>query len=319
VVAGTYSQGLISFPHIIGKSPAMRKLYDLVGCLADVPTTVLITGESGTGKELVAEALHHGGVRRNGPLVKVNCAALSETLLESELFGHVRGAFTGADKDRAGRFQMADGGTIFLDEIGDISAGVQARLLRILESMELERVGDSTPMKIDVRIIAATNKDMPEQIQNGSFRKDLYYRLKVVDIPILPLRERKEDIPLLVEHFIGKLNAKLNKTIQGVSSDVMKIFNGYGWPGNVRELEHAVEHAFIHCRLPIVTVCDLPHDIREFIKTKTTLLSYRGCDERQAILRTLEATRWNKTRAAELLGMSRRTFYRKIKEHNIFR
>jgi two-component system response regulator HydG len=187
------------------------------------------------------------------------------------------------------------------------------------KSGDAKGVGGSAPIGVDVRIVTATNKNIPEQIRKGAFREDLYYRLKVVEIPMPPLRERKDDIPLLTEHFIGKLNAKLGRSIQGVSSDVMKIFREYSWPGNVRELEHAVEHAFIQCRLPIVTVCDLPHDIKEFIKTKTTILSYKGCDERQAILRMLEATRWNKTRAAALLGMSRRTFYRKIKEHNIFR
>lgn len=318
-VAGKVRQGRSGFPGIIGESPAVRKIYDLMESLTEVQTTVLITGGSGTGKELVAEALHYGGARARGPLVKVNCAALPDALLESELFGHVKGAFTDAVHDRVGRFQKADGGTIFLDEIGDISAGMQTRLLRVLESMEFERVGDSTPVKVNVRIIAATNKNIPERVRKGTFREDLYYRLKVIEISMPPLRDRKEDIPLLIEHFTGKLNAKLNRTIEGVSSDVMKILKEYSWPGNIRELEHAIEHAFIHCSLPIVTVKDLPHEIREFIKTKTPLLHYENCEERQAILRALEVTYWNRTRAAALLGMSRRTFYRKIKEHNIYR
>jgi len=224
--------------YFLGKCEAIRKAKTLIKDLAEIKTTVLVTGESGTGKELVLEALHHNGDRRNKPLVKVNCAALSENLLESELFGHVKGAFTGAFKDKIGRFQRADGGTLFLDEIGDISPRMQLRLLRALESMEFERVGDSTPIKVDVRIVAATNQILPNKVADGQFRQDLYYRLKVVEIHLPPLRERKDDIPLLANHFLVQFNTKFNKNIKGLSSDTWKAFLHYSWPGNVRELEN---------------------------------------------------------------------------------
>ena len=236
------------FHTIVGKSEPMQRVYTLIEQLADFQTTVLVRGESGTGKELVADALHYQGARSDGPLVKVNCAALPESLLESELFGHVKGAFTGAVKDKMGRFQRADSGTIFLDEIGDIPLQVQIRLLRVLQEMEFERVGDSMPVKVDVRVIAATNKDLYEKVKKGEFREDLYYRLKVVEILLPPLRERVEDIPLLVRHIIGRFNRKFDKQIRDVSPDVLEIFMNYPWPGNVRELEHALEYAFIICR-----------------------------------------------------------------------
>lgn len=257
------------FHAIIGKSEEMQKLYSLMEDLCGVETTVLITGESGTGKELVAEALHYGGVRSNKPLIKVNCSALSENLLESELFGHVKGAFTGAIQDKVGRFQRADGGTILLDEIGDISPSIQLRLLRVLAEKEFERVGDSTPVKIDVRIVAATNQDLREKIRRGEYREDLYYRLRVVELTSPPLRKRREDLPLLVDHFLDKFNQQFNKKIVAVSADVMKLFMDYPWPGNVRELEHCLEHAFVLCRQSIIGVNDLPPEFKHIAETGT--------------------------------------------------
>ena len=228
--------------NIVGRSQSIGKVSAMIRDLADVQTTVLITGGSGTGKELVVDALHYSGDRRDGPLVKVNCAALSENLLESELFGHVAGAFTGAIKDKIGRFQRADGGTIFLDEIGEISQRMQLRLLRVIENMEFERVGDATPIKVDVRLVAATNRDLEKQVKIGVYREDLYYRLKVAQIHVPSLQERRDDIPLLVEHFRRTFNRKFNREIKGISSEVEHMFLNYPWPGNVRELENLLEH-----------------------------------------------------------------------------
>ncbi|HEY4481820.1 MAG TPA: sigma 54-interacting transcriptional regulator [Candidatus Brocadiaceae bacterium] len=305
------------FHNIIGKSEKMQAIYSLIDNLVDVETTVLITGETGTGKELIAEALHYKGRRCHKPLVKVNCSALSENLLESELFGHVKGAFSGAVQDRIGRFQRANGGTIFLDEIGDISPRTQLQLLRVVQEKEFERVGDSTPIKVDVRIVAATNQRLHEKVRRGDFREDLYYRLKVVEVIMPPLRERKEDIPLLLNHFLNKFNKKLNKEIVAVSADVQKILMDYFWPGNVRELEHTLEHAFIICRQNIITIDCLPLALKDFIGTKISVSGDLGTDESHVILHALEKTSWNKARAASLLGMSRRTIYRKIKEFKI--
>ncbi|MFV9690133.1 MAG: sigma-54 dependent transcriptional regulator [Desulfobacteria bacterium] len=305
------------FHGIIGKSDKIQKVYSLIEDLCGVETTVLITGESGTGKELVAEALHHGGVRSNKPLVKVNCSALSENLLESELFGHVKGAFTGAVQDRIGRFRRAGGGTIFLDEIGDISFSTQLRLLRVLSEKEFERVGDSTSVKVDVRIVAATNQDLREKVRQGEYREDLYYRLRVVEVTLPPLRERREDLSLLVDHFLKKFNQQFNKNIAAVSSDVMKLFMDYPWPGNVRELEHSLEHAFVLCRQSIIGVNDLPPEFKEIAKTKASLSEDEKEDATQALLQALEKTDWNKAKAARLLGISRQTLYRKIELYNI--
>jgi transcriptional regulator with PAS, ATPase and Fis domain len=280
-------------------------------------TTVLITGESGTGKGLVAEALHRAGERSNKPLVKVNCSALPESLLESELFGHVKGAFTGAIRDNVGRFNRADGGTIFLDEVGDISPIIQLKLLRVLEEREFERVGSSTPTKVDVRLIAATNRNLMERVSLGEMREDLYYRLKVVEIRLPPLRDRREDVPLLVEHFRNRFNAKFKKKIEAISSDVSKAFLKYPWPGNVRELEHTMEHAFVLCSQNIITFDHLPP---EFMSAQG--IERRSPDETQAVdshtvLEALDKTAWNKAKAARLLGIDRVTLYRKIKRYNL--
>ncbi|MCP5007683.1 MAG: sigma-54-dependent Fis family transcriptional regulator, partial [Planctomycetes bacterium] len=224
------------FHEIIGKSQSMQKIYSFIDVLANTNTTVLLTGESGTGKGLVAEALHCHAKDSKRPFVVVNCSSLSDNLLESELFGHVKGAFTGAVSNRVGRFQMADGGTIFLDEVGTISSTMQLRLLRVIQDMEFERVGESTPVKVNVRVVAATNQDLLKNVKSRKFREDLYHRLKVVELKVPPLRKRREDIPLLVSHFIEVFNKQLNKSIKSVSSDVHKIFMEYKWPGNVREL-----------------------------------------------------------------------------------
>ena len=305
------------FHHIVGQNIEMQKIYSLIEDLADVQTTVLITGESGTGKELVAEAIHYKGNRSDKPLVKVNCSALSENLLESELFGHVRGAFTGADRDKMGRFQKADGGTIFLDEIGDISPRMQLRLLRILQERIFERVGDSTSIKVDVRVIAATNQDLSEKVRRGEFREDLYYRLKVVEMALPPLRDRKDDILVLVNYFIKTFNKKFNKKIVAISEDVQKIFMEYSWPGNIRELEHTLEHAFVITRQNTISIDQLPQSFNNISIKKQT--SYPDQNEigHQAILDALKKTDANKAKAARLLGISRQTIYRKIKEFGI--
>lgn len=305
------------FHNIVGKGVKMQSIYSLIEDLADVQTTVLILGESGTGKELVAEALHYGGGRSHKPLVKVNCSALSENLLESELFGHVKGSFTGALQDRVGRFQKADGGTIFLDEIGDISPRIQLQLLRVLQEREVERVGDSNPIKVDVRVVAATNQNLRGKVRRGEFREDLYYRLKVVEINLPPLRDRREDIPLLVNHFLKKFNKKLNKEIVAVSADVQKVFMNFSWPGNVRELEHTMEHAFIICHQSVIAVEHLPLVFKDLLGTKPPCFKDLKAEESLSIQRVLEQTSWNKARAARLLGVSRRTLYRKIKDYKI--
>ena len=302
-----------NFEHIIGQSVAMQQVYTLIENLAEVDTTVLITGESGTGKELVAEALHCRSPRRNGPLVKVNCAALPENLLESELFGHLRGSFTGAIKDKAGRFQLAHHGTIFLDEIGDISPALQVRLLRVLQNKEIERVGSGQPIPVDVRIVAATNQQLLEKVRQGTFREDLYYRLRVVEIPLPPLRDRREDIALLVKHFIALFNERFGRRISGVSDDSLAVLAAYGWPGNVRELQHAIEHAFVVCHETELAVAHLPRELRDAPVPTAQILE----GEAARILAALEKAAGNKARAARFLGISRRTIYRKIEEYGI--
>ncbi len=305
------------FHNIIGSDWKMQEIYSLIESLADVQTTVLITGESGTGKELVAEALHYRGVRSDKPLVKVNCAALSENLLESELFGHVKGAFTGAIMDKVGRFQKADGGTIFLDEIGDISQRMQLRLLRVLQEMEFERVGDSSPVRVDVRVIAATNRDLTEKVSAGEFREDLYYRLKVVEMRLPAIRDRLEDIPLLTDHFLRKFNKKFNKQITGISTDVQRIFMDYQWPGNVRELEHALEHAFILCRQNIITIDHLPGNLKSVAQPGIGRPDPGKRDETEEILLALKKAGGNKAKAARLLGIDRKTLYRKMEKYSL--
>lgn len=305
------------FHGIIGASAQMLRLYNLIEILANYSTTVLINGESGTGKELVAAALHGSGSRSKKPFVKVNCSALSEHLLESELFGHVRGAFTGAVADKIGRFQKADGGTLFLDEIGDISPSIQMRLLRVLQESEFERVGESSSIKVDVRIVAATNQSLAEKVTQGSFRQDLYYRLNVVRIDLPPLRERYDDLELLVSHFIAQFNSKFSKAVKSVSDDVMMLFRSYNWPGNVRELQHAIEHACILSKASIITVADLPQDLLDSATLPVTPVQRPATSQPEpvaklSIAEALAASNGNKARAAKLLGISRMTLYRQM-------
>ncbi|EIM62575.1 sigma-54 dependent transcriptional regulator [Desulfobacter postgatei] len=305
------------FHRIIGKSHRMQKIYALLENLSDTDSTVLITGKTGTGKELIADAIHHNSTRKGKPFVKVNCSALSENLLESELFGHVKGAFTGAVKNREGRFQMADQGTLFLDEIGDVSPLIQLKLLRVIQEKEIERVGDSTPMKIDVRVIAATNCNLKEKIKTGAFREDLYYRIKVVDIPVPSLSERREDIPLLINHFLGIFNTRFKKQINGLSNEVVTAFMNYPWPGNIRELEHTMEHGFVLCQGQTMLFDHLPVEIKEYSGTQKPVCSGKKSVNKDDILNALEKAYWNKSQAARLLGIGRRTIYRKIKEYKI--
>jgi len=304
--------------NMVGDCGSMRKVYDLVNSLASVDTTVLITGESGTGKELIAEALHFLSDRKEYPLVKFNCAALPETLLESELFGHAKGAFTGAHKDKIGRFQKADGGTIFLDEIGDISLATQVRLLRVLQDKTFDQVGGTTPFQVDVRIVTATNTNLQEKVKQGSFREDLYFRLNVMNVNLPPLRERHGDIPLLVQHFINRFNQQFKKRVRGVTNDVLSIFESYSWPGNVRELEHAMEHAFVLCQGELITTEHLAQELVNMARnSQAPPAELAPEEERAAIIVALQQAGGNKTAAAKLLGMSRRTIYRKLEEHNI--
>jgi transcriptional regulator with PAS, ATPase and Fis domain len=305
------------FHNILGKNRKMQEVYSLIGDLSNVDATVLITGESGTGKELVAEALHYGGKRNKNPLIKVNCSALPEGLIESELFGHVKGAFTGAIQDKTGRFQKANGGTIFLDEIGDISPGTQVRLLRVLQEKEIERVGESTVIKVDVRVITATNQDLKKNIDLGRLREDLYYRLNVVELELPPLRDRSDDIPLFVKHFLGKFNKKNNKNIKEVSDNVMQIFLHYPWPGNIRELENVIEHAVITTHQSVITVDDLPERVKENYETDARFSEKKKYNECEAIIKALEKCRWNQSKAARLLGIHRKTLYNKIKKYTI--
>jgi PAS domain S-box-containing protein len=304
------------FQNIIGKSKKVQNIFKLVEALSDLGTTVLITGESGTGKELVANALHYSGKRAGKPFVKVNCAALAENLLESELFGHARGAFTGAIKDKQGRFELAKDGTILLDEIGDIPPRIQAKLLRVLEAKTYERVGDAAPKKTEARVIASTNRNLREKVKSGEFREDLYYRLNVVEIELPPMRERLEDIPLLVDHFCSMFENTFKKLINGLSDEVMRIFINYPWPGNVRELEHAIEHAFVLCNDRVI----LPEHLPPYMlgpAPKTGAGDNRSGDEMALILDILTQTDWNIAKAARMLSMSRPTLYRKMREHGI--
>lgn len=309
-----------SLHNIIGKSHKMQVIYRLLDELGNTDASVLITGETGTGKELVAKALHYGGPRAARALVTVNCSALAENLLESELFGHVKGAFTGAQKDRIGRFQAAHGGTIFLDEVGDISPKLQLKLLRFLQEKSFERVGDSATFQADVRVIAATNRNLKRMVDKGEFREDLYYRLKVVEIDMPPLRERREDIPLLVNHCMNLFNKSYRKSLEGISQEALKIFMTYPWPGNVRELQHAIEHAFVLCNGPTITLEYLPPEIRDYPSAEILASPDQptiSTRQPQEILQALIKTGWNKAKAARLLGISRPTLYHLINFHNL--
>ncbi|GJQ58338.1 MAG: sigma-54-dependent Fis family transcriptional regulator [Candidatus Scalindua sp. AMX11] len=309
------------FGNIIGKSEKMGKVYALINSISDTEANLLIQGETGTGKELVAKAVHYNSMRKDKPFVKVDCASLTETLLESELFGHEKGAFTGATKDRVGRFRMADKGTIFLDEVSNIPFQTQAKLLRILQDFEFEAVGSDKTLKVDVRIIAASNCDLELCIQKGTFRNDLYYRLKVVTLNLPPLRERLDDISLLSEHFIVKYCKKNNRDIKGMSRSALQKLMCYHWPGNVRELENLIENAVVLCDSDIIQMDDfqLPNE-RNLSSVDTKGKSFHemiDVSERRIINDVLNKVNWDKDKAAELLKISRASLYNKIKKHNI--
>ncbi len=308
---------------LVGNSKCMRDVYDRIRPAGESDVTVLIEGETGTGKELVAEAIHSLSARSEKPLVKVNCSALSENLLESELFGHVKGAFTGAVKDKVGRIEMAEGGTLFLDEIGDVSPLIQLKMLRVLQEHEYERVGESTPRKADVRFLAATHRNLKQRVQEGKFREDFYYRIRVFSIPVPPLRERREDIPLLCETFIQKMNRATGKQISRLSHEVNHSLMDYCWPGNVRELENAIEHAFVTCAADTIELDDLPFEIRSAsqraieCRERGTVVpppKPTGPLVRETLIRALEACAWNQSATARRLGIDRTTVWRKMKE-----
>jgi two-component system response regulator AtoC len=302
------------FENIIAKSSKMQRLIELIKVVGKSNATVLITGESGTGKELVARAIHSQSHRRNKPFVAVSCAALPESLLESELFGHEKGSFTGAYAQKKGKFEFANGGTIFLDEVGEMSANIQVHLLRVLEEKEFTRVGGNEPIRVDLRVISATNKDLRKAIEKQEFREDLYYRLNVVNVELPPLRERKEDIPLLAEHFLNKFAMENKKEISGFSPEAMELVLGYDWPGNVRELENAIERAVILAKSSIITIADLPQENLSLAYSTTPRKNLKAV-EKGHIWNILRETGENYSEAARILGISRMTLYNKAKEY----
>ena len=299
---------------IIGNSPEMQQIFDTIRQVAASRATVLIQGESGTGKELVAKAIHRLSPRKNGSFVPVHCAALSATLLESELFGHEKGAFTGAAERRKGRFELADGGSLFLDEIGEIDASVQVKILRALEERRFERVGGQDPVDVDTRLIAATNRDLKAMVAEGTFREDLYYRLYVVVIHLPPLRERTSDIPLLLKHYLDLFNKENGRSIEGISPEALDLLVAYDWPGNVRELRNVMEQMVVMSRSRSIGVRDLPVQIRELAGSTGSAGGSGSLEalEKKAVLNALREADGNRTHAAEILGISRRTLHRKI-------
>jgi len=308
--------------HLTGKSPQMVTVYDRIRQLASARTTILVTGETGTGKELVAKAIHHLSPRRNEPFVALNCSALAEGVVESELFGHERGAFTGASAARRGRFEIADGGTVFLDEVSEISPNIQVKLLRVIQEREVERVGGSAPIAVDVRLVCATNRDLRELVQDGRFREDLFYRLNVASIRLPPLRERKSDIPLLVDEFIQDFNRENRKKVRGITRGAMELLMQYEWPGNVRELRNLIEGVVVFGRdgQPL-DVGDLPNHIRSQAHATRNLNLRVGMTmkeiEQRAIEETLKATGYDKQRTAQILEIGLRSLYRKVKQYEI--
>lgn len=311
---------------IIGKSRAMKELSDLIAMVAPSEATVLINGESGTGKELVARNIHYNSQRKDKPLVIVNCAALTETLLESELFGHEKGAFTGADTKREGKFMQANKGTIFLDEIGETSLAMQAKLLRVIQEREIQRVGSDKHLNVDVRIVTATNRDLEVDVREKKFREDLYYRLNVVTIQIPPLRNRNDDVPLLARHFLTKYTEKNRKNIHKISEVAMKLLEGYDWPGNVRELENTIERAVILAQSEIITEKELPLNMVRILESdqgtpdeKLHFKPFKPLEEveKETILLALEKAGGNKSETARILKINRRTLYSKLKNYGI--
>src|SRR5687767_466051 len=320
-------QDIYDFDRIVGASGALQSVLGIVKKVAKSNSTVLIRGETGTGKELIAGAIHHNSLRSSRNFVKVNCAALQENLLESELFGHEKGAFTGADRQRIGRFEQADGGTLFLDEIGDMSASTQAKILRVLQEHEFERLGGTRTIRVDVRLIAATNRDLSTMVAAGHFREDLYYRLNVVSVETPPLRERKEDILPLAMHFIRRFGSELKKRLDGLDNDAQKLLVRYNWPGNIRELENAIERAALLAEASMITAMDLrlgdfapagtsSKDSQSVVKIPPTGIALEDI-ERQAITEALKMANWVQKDAAELLQISPRVMNYKIKTLNI--
>jgi DNA-binding NtrC family response regulator len=319
-------QSMIVSHGLVARSPAMLKIVHLVESLSQSTATVLITGESGTGKEVIARTLHVNSLRSAGPFVAVNCGALSADLLESELFGHVKGAFTGAVRDRVGRLELARGGTIFLDEIGDVPLHLQVKLLRVLQERQFERVGESAPRKMDARIIAATNQDLLEMIRAGRFREDLYYRLRVVPIHLPPLRERPEDIALIAQHLLAHIGGRAGRALR-LSPDTLSVLETCPWPGNVRELENALEYSVALCTGQTIQIEDLPPELRgaaplspprDAAAHPAALPVESSADpESERIVKALAAHRWNRNRAAQALGLSRSTLWRRMRDLGI--
>ncbi len=308
------------FSSIIGKSAPMRKVLDIVEQVAGTKASVLITGESGVGKELIADAIHNLSMRKEKKMVEVHCAALAESLLESELFGHEKGSFTGAIARKRGRFEVSDGGTIFLDEIGEISPQVQVKLLRVLQEKKFERVGGEETIEVDIRILSATNKNLKEETEKGNFREDLFYRLNVVNIHVPPLRERKEDIELLAAAFIKEFSEENGKEIQGIDQKARLALYNYNWPGNIRELRNCLESAVVMCKGSIITINDMPSSVgsgSDMDSIKISIGSSMEKAEKEIIKATLFHENGNKTRTAEILGIGRKTLHRKLNEYSL--
>ncbi len=313
-------QSEYTFSGMVGVSASMQHVFNLIANVAESDAPALILGESGTGKELVARAIHENSPRKDHPYVQVNCAALNESVLESELFGHVKGAFTGAYQNRQGRFEAANGGDIFLDEIGDLPQSIQVKLLRVLEEKVIERVGDNNPIPVDVRIITATNRDLKKLVESGSYRGDFYYRINVLPIEIPPLRERVEDIPVLAETFFNHIKLKSNKPVQGISPEAMDAMVSYSWPGNIRELKSAFEYAFVSCMNGRISPNHLPPDVgKSAKKLSAEPPADLSTDDRkkQALIAALEKAKGNKSKAARLLGVSRVTVWNQMHRYNL--
>lgn len=303
------------FMGLIGKSPVMKKLYEQIENASKSDAPVIICGESGTGKELVAEAIHKLSIRNKSPFIKVNCAALNEFLLESELFGHVKGAFTGAIKDRTGRFEAAQNGSIFLDEIGDMPLSMQVKLLRVLQEKEIERVGDHKPIKVNVRVIAATNKNLLELIDSGKFREDLFYRINVIPVNVPSIKERKEDIPLLINHLLKRCAIINNRAIYTISPSAMEALESFDWPGNVRQLINTIEYALMTAKDSVIKFTDLPEYI--FSRSRNQMITTKKDEKKQGIIDALNKHKWNRSLAARHLGISRVTLWKLMKEFGI--
>jgi DNA-binding NtrC family response regulator len=312
-------QGQYAYSTILGKSPKMKQIHDLLQEVTATDSTVLVMGESGTGKGLLARILHYNSLRAEKPFVEANCAVYSEGILHSELFGHEKGAFTGAVKQKKGRFELADTGTVFLDEIGDISPATQLMLLRFLQERRFERVGGEETLEVDVRVIAATNKNLQEGMERGSFRNDLFYRLNVIPIHIPPLRERVEDIPTLGMEFLERVSKKIAKTMRGFSSEAMESMTRYSWPGNVRELENVIERTVILAKGDLINLSDLPPNLKDVAAEGAEVKLSLHENERLYILKTLAECNWNKKLAASVLGINRSSLYSKLKKYDIGR